>query len=397
MGTRRGRWSVVVAVVVGVLLLPLVGGVGSARAARDSRVDSLEQQGQIVNERASGGSASAAETQAQQNDKMDGALSLVSSAASGRISANAIDVARARDLSVVGDSRIRVEVESRGPRAAAVAAVQAVGGTVESEYQDLIVALVAPNMLEALAASPAVAYVREPARGQPEVFAGEGVGASGAAGWQAVGLYGQGVKVGVIDAGFTGYQSRIANGDLPPNLTVVDFCGGNANSPGLEHGAAVAEVVYEMAPGIQLYLLCADLEAQVGQAKDYAKANGISILVMSVSYFNTGRGDGTGSAGSITATVNDARANGIFWVNAAGNRALQHYSATFNDSDGDTGHNYTSSDNGNTIFLSTNQRVCAFLRWDSWPATNQDLNLQIQTSSGGTIVASSNTRQNGSQ
>src|SRR4051794_5115281 len=163
MGTRRGRWSIVVAVVVGVLLVSLVGGAGSARADRDGQVDIPAQQAQIVNERSSDGSASAAETMAQKNDKMDGALSLVSSAASGRFSANAIDVARARDLSVVGDSRIRVEVESRGPRAAAVAAVQAGGGNGESGDQDLIVGLGAPNMLEGLAASPAGAHLPRPA------------------------------------------------------------------------------------------------------------------------------------------------------------------------------------------------------------------------------------------
>jgi hypothetical protein len=79
----------------------------------------------------------------QKNPKMDGSLSLLTSAAAGRIGPSALEVARSRDLSVTGSGQVRVMVESAGPRSRAVAAVQAVGGTVEAEYQDLVQALVA--------------------------------------------------------------------------------------------------------------------------------------------------------------------------------------------------------------------------------------------------------------
>lgn len=397
MRTRRGRRSVLVAVVVGALLLPLLGGGDDARAARETLIDIPERQRQIVDDGLPDATVSVLDVQAQKHDRMEGALALIASAAGGRIAQSPLAIARSRALTVVDGRLIRVVVESTGPRADAVAAVRAVGGRVEAEYEDVVQALVPPSMLDALAASPAVAYVTQPSRAHPEAVAGEGVAASGASVWQAAGATGQGVKVGVIDAGFTGYQARQAQGDLPASLTAVDFCAGQVNAPGGEHGTAVAEVVYELAPGIQLYLLCADTTVQLGQAKEYAKANGISILVMSVSYFNTSRGDGTGSATSPNATVADARANGILWVNAAGNRAQQHYSAIFNDSDANGNHNYTPSDNGNTIFLPVGQQVCAFLRWDAWPATNQDFDLILGTSATNLTVAQSITRQSGSQ
>jgi subtilisin family serine protease len=260
-------------------------------------------------------------------------------------------------------------------------------------------ALVAPAMLERLAADPAVKYVREPARPQTDAVAGEGVGASGASVWQSEGFTGQNVKVGVIDLGFTGYQTRQSQGDLPASLTTVDFCSGQFNAAGGEHGAAVAEIVYEMAPGIQLYLLCVGTEVQLGQAKDYAKSNGISVLVMSVSWFNTSRGDGSGSASSPNLTVADARASGILWVNAAGNRAQQHYGAVFSDTDGggSGSHNFAGADNGNTIFLSPGQSVCIFLRWDSWPVTSQDFDLYLFAQAGTTLVAYSEALQTGGQ
>lgn len=392
------RWlgRIVVAVLVGALALPVLSGGDAARAAWDSLAEIAAQQRQVNDRRPSGGT-SAPEIRAQKHAKMDGNTALVARAGGGRVSQNPIDVARARSLTVVDDALIRVVVESAGPRDRAVAAVRAAGGTVEAEYEDLVQALVAPAMLEALAADPAVAYVRQPAGFQHDAVTGQGVSASGAAAWHSAGATGQNVKVGIVDAGFTGYQTRQAQGDLPASLTVQDFCSGDVNTAGGEHGTAVAEIVYEMAPGIQLYLLCVGTEVQLGQAKDYAKANGLSVLVMSMSWFNTSRGDGSGAASSPNKTVEDAAASGILWVNSAGNRAQQHYSATYNDTDNGGDHNYAGLDNGNTIFLPQGQTTCVFLRWDNWPTTNQDLDLYLTISANGTIVASSVGDQSGSQ
>ena len=80
-----------------------------------------------------------------------------------------------------------------------------------------------------------------------------------------------------------------------------------------------------MAPGAQLFLICMDTEVNLGQAKDYAIAQGITIINHSVVWINTSRGDGTGGPGTPDAIVADARANGILWVNGAGNRA-RHWS-----------------------------------------------------------------------
>src|SRR5215204_6709642 len=70
MGTRRGRRSVLVAVVVGMLLLPLVGGGGDARAARESQGDIPERQRQTVNDGVPDPRVNALQTQAQKHDKM---------------------------------------------------------------------------------------------------------------------------------------------------------------------------------------------------------------------------------------------------------------------------------------------------------------------------------------
>jgi hypothetical protein len=68
-------------------------------------------------------------------------------------------------------------------------------------------------------------------------------------------------------------------------------------------------------------MYCVATEVQRGQAKGQAKAAGINIISMSLAFFNTGRGDGTGGPAAPESIVADARNSGILWVNSAGNAA----------------------------------------------------------------------------
>ena len=62
----------------------------------------------------------------------------------------------------------------------------------------------------------------------------------------------------------------------------------------------VAEIVHEMAPDAALTLICVDTEVGLGQAVDYARSNGITIVNHSVGWFDSGRGDGSGGPGRRT-------------------------------------------------------------------------------------------------
>ena len=106
------------------------------------------------------------------------------------------------------------------------------------------------------------------------------------------GATGAGVKVGVVDGGFGGLALRQADGDLPAALTTQSFCSAGIDGE-TDHGTAVAEIVHEMAPAAQLYLICIEDEVDLGAAKDYAIANGIQILNFSGSFMNSSRGDGS--------------------------------------------------------------------------------------------------------
>ena len=234
-----------------------------------------------------------------------------------------------------------------------------------------------PRRWPSLARAGGVDRVRAPFAAVPLATQSEGVATTAAVDWHARNLRGAGAKVAIIDVGFAGYHDRIAAGELPPTLAARDFCGGAMGAPD-PHGTAVAEIVHEMAPAAQLSLICIETEVDLAQAVEYVKANGITIVNHSVGWLNTARGDGSGAAGTPDALVADARANGVLWINSAGNSALAHWSGPFSDPDGNRRHNFAGSDEGNSLALAPGKQICGFLKWDAWPVTDQDFNLYLE-------------------
>src|SRR4029077_2272010 len=161
-----------------------------------------------------------------------------------------------------------------------------------------------------------------------------------------------------------------------------------------EHGTAVAEVVHEMAPDAQLYLICFDSDVTLRLAEAYAKSQGVQIVNYSIGSYNDGRGDGTGSDGAV---VSAARADGILWVAAAGNDAKTHWSGTYVDANGNGVHEWAPNDEGNSTFVPTGREICGFLRWDEWPTAVSDFVLLMVASPTGQKIATSDFQQDGSQ
>jgi hypothetical protein len=328
------------------------------------------------------------------NPKADWQVAAVVDSVGSNGAAAALVVARGNGMAVSGGG-VRVIVEATDV-SLAQASVAASGAAIEAKAGNLIQVLATPAELAALLDAPGIGYVRAPMPHVADaVVAGEGVGSTNASGLQLVGQTGAGVKVAVIDLGFEGLAAAQGNGDLPVSVTSVDDCSGGFNTV-TEHGTAVAEIVHEMAPGADLYLICVDTEVQLANAEAYAKANGIQIVNHSVSWFNSARGDGTGGAGTPDATVADANANGILWVNAAGNHAQTHWSGKFVN-DGYDNNLFATGDMGNTFYLPSGLTVCAHLKWDNWPVSAQDYDLEIYRSSDYENVAWSENEQSGSQ
>ncbi|GAI90146.1 unnamed protein product, partial [marine sediment metagenome] len=149
-----------------------------------------------------------------------------------------------------------------------------------------------------------------------QVFLGvisEGVELTGASDYHDSGYKGQDIKVAVIDIGFNNLTNSRNNGELPETVITKDFTGAGLET-GRDHGTGVAEIVYDMSPEAQLYLIKIADEVDLENAKDYCIGQGIDIISHSWIWENTNFTDGTGLICDI---ANDARSKGILWVNAA--------------------------------------------------------------------------------
>ncbi len=298
---------------------------------------------------------------------------------------------RASELARTRDGLVRVVVES-SDRAASKAAALHIGGRVERSWRNMVQVAVPVRSLGALSRNDAV-DVRAPFRMAEDAIAGEGVAASLASAWHAKGFTGKGVKVAVIDGGFAGLAERQAEGELPTNVVTGDYCGGHL-SDASRHGTGVAEIVHEMAPDAQLYLLCVDTEVDLAAAAQFAASQGVQVVNHSASWFGATRGDGSGPIGDI---VRAARASGILWVNSAGNYADTHWSGTYNDPDGNGAHDWSpSGDEGNSFVLPDGATICGVLKWDEWPAGISDFDLGLFETGTNRLLAGSAEYQNGS-
>lgn len=293
-----------------------------------------------------------------------------------------------------GERLVRVEAVARsGRRGELEKAIRAAGGTTSGRFGPLVEARLPARALETLAAHPAARRLRTPPRPHTQVV-GEGIAKIGGAPWHSALTNGTGVEIAIVDIGFAGWQ-QLSDADLPENQVVTkDFCQ-DFTFDGDEHGTAVAEIVHEVAPAAKLHLICVDTPTSLGEAKDYVVANDIPIVNHSVGWFNLSRGDGSGAAGTPDAIVADARAQGVLWVNAAGNYAQVHWSGTYSDPDDDGWHNFGAGDLGNQVTLSGDG--CVFLKWDDWPATDQDFDLFLARTSDDVIFESSEGLQDGAQ
>jgi len=232
------------------------------------------------------------------------------------------------------------------------------------------------------------ARVRLPFEPVPMAATSEGVNLVGAAAFHAQGITGAGVKIAVIDVGFAGLSASQARGDLPYSVITRDFTGTGIDT-GLSHGTAVAEIVYDIAPGATLYLVKIANEVDLDNAVTYCIGEGVHIIVHSLGWFNTNFYDGTGTLAQI---VNRAASAGILWVQAAGNSGRRHYGPTFTDANSDGWH-----DIDVTLTANAGDRILLYLTWDSWPQSADDYDLFLFDPAGNLVASSTKTQAGAEQ
>ena len=287
------------------------------------------------------------------------------------------------------------------------------GGDPRNVGEDYIEAYVPVSLLGPVSEQPGVVRVREIVPPQPDYgnFTSQGVQTHGAQAWHDAGYSGQGVKVGIIDseAGFKGYSSLIGT-ELPAPVAVR--CYAEVGRPtnnladcediegfGSVHGTAVAEAVFDVAPGVTLYLGSPLSLADLRNTVDWMIEEGVSVIAHSEGYPYDGPGDGTSpSSDSPLRTVNSAVEGGIIYVNSAGNKARATWFKRGNslvlDSDGFV--EFAPSDILNCFTVRQGSRFSIQLRWDdTWDGATRDLDLHLVDPATGVIIFSSEDPQSG--
>jgi hypothetical protein len=315
-----------------------------------------------------------------------------------------LDVAPAQELAArsgldLQDHRVLVEVSAEAGRSlddVDVGFMTAQGAVIQKRSRNTLRLWVPLDRLRELAEGTAgLGVIRRPRLAHTAVIQSEAVALTGAGGWQGFGADGSGVKAAVIDAGFVGLAAAKAAGEVPLSAVERDESGAGMESD-TQHGTAVTEVMYDMAPGAQLYLVHIRSNADLADAVDYCIGQGVQVINMSLAWFNFNHEDGVsyspwtqGYLGiSPITSMNEATGGGILPVVAAGNYAQGHYSGFFNDN-GSGLHDFGGGDIGLTIYAIAGQTIIGALNWDAWPLTDQDFDLYLYRTSGNRRVASS--------
>lgn len=329
-----------------------------------------------------------------QHPRLESALrALVAARGAGDVSATADFAARHGVTLVEGLVRVVVVGNGKTDQPAIAQQIAALGGQVETAYGPWTQTRLPVEVLPALAGTPGVRFVRRPWKPLP-VTTSEGVTVTRANEWQGAGLVGQGVKVGVLDLGFLGYANRIGEGELPSDVITRSFVGSGseiefwAQTP---HGTACAEIVHDVAPGAQLYLVNFGTEVEWANAVDWLLAQGVDVISFSAGWPVGGPGDGTGTLSTL---VEDVQNSGVLWVNAAGNSAQRHWMGQWRDDgpDGPDGwHNFGTTDGTNEITVTGASPIIVGLRWDDpWGDSANDYDLFLFDSSLKEVARSEN-------
>ena len=219
---------------------------------------------------------------------------------------------------------------------------------------------------------------------------------------------GTGVTVGVLSdsASPSRVAALIASGDLPPGTTSLPGQDGSAQG-GEDEGAAMMEIIHDMAPGAKLIFATAFISEESFADNIIALANaGCKVIVDDISYFD----EPAFQDGIVAQAVNQVTAQGaIYFSSAANSGSLTKgtsgtWEGDFNDGGPLTGVVATSEGNvgrvhnfgGQNFDRLTVATSYVFLHWsDPVGASSNDYDLYVLNSAGTAILAVSADTQDG--
>ena len=268
---------------------------------------------------------------------------------------------------------VTVVIELSDPSDNNIQKLKSFGATLETSNGNLVQISLPYQAIEQISNLNFVDYIRSPNFAVPDIIS-EGAAVIKSDIVNNRGNTGQGIKVAVIDGGY-----NLSDPEISGNIVESkSFRADNNISPSgdTNHGTAVAQIIVDVAPNVELHLYNASTDVEWFNLVDYIIARGdIDVISMSQSWFGGGAYDGTNLYAQ---KVNLAKANGILWVNSAGNYAGRHWSGTFSDSDGDAFHNFAGSDYRLDIDADAGDEIWLELTWnETWGLSSSDYDLWL--------------------
>ena len=227
----------------------------------------------------------------------------------------------------------------------------------------------------------------------------------GASSWHAAGITGNNVKVGIIDSGFYEYSTvsitklgelptiaadsdnvRCYKGDRTFTRRLYDCEWNNTDKngtlitpePRTYHGTAVAEALYDVAPGVELYISNASV-LELDSTIRWMHSKGVKIINYSKVANWDGSGDGSSTKTySPIAAIDTAASLGILWVNGAGNSGRTNwFERSYSVSSGNYVQ-FSGINECNTVTLQPGGNYTFQLRWaGNWGGRNKDLTAEL--------------------
>ncbi len=240
-------------------------------------------------------------------------------------------------LRVVGSS-IAIEAIADTDPSKLLSDLQALGLQESTAFGRVVSGLVPISALDDIAALSSVRFARpayKPITNAGSVTSQGDIAQRSNIARTTYGVNGTGITVGVLSDSYNdlgGAASDVTNGDLPPDVIVLQDLG----SGGIDEGRAMLQIVRDVAPGAKLAFNTAFVGGQAGFANGIINlANpvasggaGARVIVDDIIYF----AEPFFQDGIVTQAVNQVTAGGVAYFSSAGNQARKSYESVFRPS-----------------------------------------------------------------
>ena len=264
-------------------------------------------------------------------------------------------------------------------------------GRVETHFERMVQMQVPFAMLDSFEGNERIAAVDIPSYLTQQEVISEGLDLLGIPAYHERDFKGQNIRVAIIDGGFQDYSLYLGS-ELPDAVDTISF--NTVIENGSTHGTFCAQIIHDIAPDAELCLIAISTSLDFMDAIDWVAVNGFHVVSSSLAFTSSGWPDGSSD---LAVSVNTLASHDILYVNAAGNYGKDHWMGTFQDTDSDGWHNFTSTDEGNLVTVYGGTSVTFVLIWDDWPYSSNDFDLYVINYEGTEVVASSERVQSGFQ